>query len=127
DPAYREGNLDPQVPLSLGRQGRFARYAAARGVGLQRRRDDAHTGNAHLSVAAEDREGSLERRAARDRDGRLSPRPITFFHSACAHRVDAAGVCCVPVIALDSESIEIAVRYAIRPCRTPCGMSGDNS
>jgi DNA-binding response OmpR family regulator/uncharacterized protein (DUF924 family) len=49
-----------------------ARRAAARGLGLQRRRDHAHAGDPHLPPAPEDRARSLERAASGDRERRLS-------------------------------------------------------
>ena len=48
-----------------------ARRAAARGLGLQCRRDDPHAGDAHLPAAPEDRARSVECAAAGDRKRRL--------------------------------------------------------
>ncbi len=56
-----EGNQYPQIPLPLGRDG-AARDAAARGLGLQPRRDHAHAGNPYLPAAPEDRDQSGQAR-----------------------------------------------------------------
>jgi DNA-binding response OmpR family regulator len=55
-----------------GLQGRVARRAADRGLGLQRGGHHPHPGNPRLSPAAEDRARSRQRPAAADRSGRLS-------------------------------------------------------
>jgi CheY-like chemotaxis protein len=67
-PAHREGDLDPAVPLPRRPAAGVARDAAAGGLGLQFGTDDAHAGDAHLPVTAEDRKG-------RRRPPSSSPRP----------------------------------------------------
>ena len=49
--------------------------AAERGLGLQRRRHDAHAGDPYLPAAAEDRARPGQCAAAGDRGRRLPPRP----------------------------------------------------
>ena len=71
DPADREGDGDPEIPLPGRRPHRDARRAALGGVGLQFRRHHAYAGDAHLPAAAEDRARPLACRAAGDGIGRL--------------------------------------------------------
>jgi DNA-binding response OmpR family regulator len=69
--ADRKRNVDSQISLSLGRQGRLARCALARSLGLQCRGHDPYARNAHLQVASENRKRSVERRASDYRKRRL--------------------------------------------------------
>ncbi len=59
-----------------------ARRAAARGLGLQCRRDHPHAGNPHLSPAPEDRAGSVERPPAGHRKRRLQAGRLTGWGTA---------------------------------------------
>ena len=52
----REGDLDPALPLSRRPAPGIAGDVVAGSLGLQFGSDDAHAGNPHLSVTAEDRE-----------------------------------------------------------------------
>ena len=69
--------VDPALPLPRRPAAGVARDAAAGGLGLQLRSDDAHAGNAHLSAAAEDREGCRRARNPRDRGRRLQAGALT--------------------------------------------------
>ena len=71
DPADREGDGDPEIPLPGGRPDRHARRSPLRGLGLQFRRDHAHAGDPHLPPPAEDRARPLACRAAGDGIRRL--------------------------------------------------------
>ena len=62
DPPDREGNQHPEVPLPRRQRGGGARRAAARGLGLQCRRDHPHARDPHLPPAPEDRARPGQRR-----------------------------------------------------------------
>jgi DNA-binding response OmpR family regulator len=50
---HRKGDRHPAVPLPGRRKNDLPRSSAARGLGIQFRRDDAHTGDTYLSAAPE--------------------------------------------------------------------------
>jgi hypothetical protein len=56
-PPHREGELDLALSLPRRPAAGVAGGAAVGGLGLQFGSDDAHAGNAHLLVTAEDRKG----------------------------------------------------------------------
>src|SRR4249919_3849388 len=56
-PPDQERDVDPALPLPRRPAAGIARDAVAGGLGLQFGTDDAHAGDAHLLVTAEDREG----------------------------------------------------------------------
>ena len=69
--AHREGNRDPAVPVSRRTALDLARGPAAGGVGVQFRRHNPYSGNAYLSVAAEDRERCRDAGNPGDRGRRI--------------------------------------------------------
>ena len=70
-PPDREGDLDPALPLPRRPAAGIAPDAVAGGLGLQFGSDDAHAGDAHLPVTAEDGKRRHRPRHPRDRGRRL--------------------------------------------------------
>jgi len=75
--ADRKGNRHPQISVSCRRQSDRTRHPAWRGLGIQRRSDDAHARNACLPPSPKDRARSGCRPNSGNRAGRLSARSLT--------------------------------------------------